>query len=129
MFYAEVQLEAEVLDLMAESFSDCSLESLQVYGTSIAPKRAGGGCFLFLPAQQGNVCVGVAKLCGRVIWTMQRQLFHLCSTCARFRGLPFLPAQFFHAGLLWTPTTLVCTCRAFGAPRKIETYRTACWSA
>lgn len=30
IFYAEVQLEAEVLELMAESFSDCSLESLQV---------------------------------------------------------------------------------------------------
>eukprot|EP00752_Nemacystus_decipiens_P011357 g10091.t1 len=30
VFYAEVQLEAEVLELMAESFSDCSLESLQV---------------------------------------------------------------------------------------------------
>ena len=30
IFYAEVQLEAEMLELMAESFSDCSLESLQV---------------------------------------------------------------------------------------------------
>ncbi|CAN0089660.1 unnamed protein product [Pylaiella littoralis] len=29
-YYAEVQLEAEVLELMAETFSDCSLESLQV---------------------------------------------------------------------------------------------------
>lgn len=43
MFYAEVQLEAEVLELMAESFSDCSLESLQVKAEK--KRKRGGAVF------------------------------------------------------------------------------------
>lgn len=33
MYYTQVQLEAEVLDVLTESFSECSLESLQVKWT------------------------------------------------------------------------------------------------
>lgn len=38
-YYAEVQLEAEVLEVLAEGFSDCSPESLQVNGRSKCGKR------------------------------------------------------------------------------------------
>lgn len=43
LFYAEVQLEAEVLEVMAESFSDCSLETLQVCLHTLDGGGKGGG--------------------------------------------------------------------------------------